>query len=160
MFTGPEVVGILTELGYTHVVWVPDSALGPWEEALEASDQLRLIRVCREGEAWPLAAGLYLGGKQPLVVMQTTGLFESGDALRNALFDLKLPLTALIGARSYLVENSPDTALKFSEPVLRAWGIDYKLIASETDKPQLAAHLGACLLQRQPGAVLMAEGRM
>jgi sulfopyruvate decarboxylase TPP-binding subunit len=76
MFTGPEIAATLTELGITHVVWVPDTAIGPWENALESSPLLKLIRVCREGEAWPLAAGLHLGGKTPLVVMQTTGLFE------------------------------------------------------------------------------------
>jgi hypothetical protein len=31
--------------------------------------------------------------------MQTTGLFESGDALRNVLFDLSLPIYSLIGVR-------------------------------------------------------------
>src|SRR5215204_6476027 len=92
LFTGSEIAAVLTEMGITHVVWVPDSETGPWEAALDASPNLRLIRVCREGEAWPLAAGLHLGGQSPLVVMQTTGLFESGDALRNVLFDLKLPI--------------------------------------------------------------------
>jgi sulfopyruvate decarboxylase TPP-binding subunit len=92
MFTGAEIVATLEELGITHVIWVPDSTTGPWETALESSRRLKLIRVCREGEAWPLAAGLHLGGASPLVIMQTTGMFESGDALRNVLFDLKLPI--------------------------------------------------------------------
>ncbi len=42
-----------------------------------------LVRVCREGEAWEVAAGLHLGGATPLVMIQCTGLFESGDAIRN-----------------------------------------------------------------------------
>ncbi len=75
MFTAQEITNVLVELGVTHVVWVPDSVLGAWEQALEDSPDLQLIRVCREGEAWPLAAGLYLGGQSPLVMMQTTGLF-------------------------------------------------------------------------------------
>ena len=84
MFSGDEVAELIAELGVTHVIWLPDSGLGPWETALENSSAFRLLRVAREGEAWGLAAGLHIGGKQPLVVMQTTGLFESGDALRNA----------------------------------------------------------------------------
>ena len=52
--------------------------------------------------------------------MQTTGLFESGDALRNTLFDLGLPLLAVIGARNWLVADSPDTAKRFAQPVLEA----------------------------------------
>jgi thiamine pyrophosphate-dependent acetolactate synthase large subunit-like protein len=78
-FSGPEIVSTLAELRVTHVIWLPDSALGPWERALESAAEFRLLRVCREGEAWPLAAGLYVGGASPIVMMQTTGLFESGD---------------------------------------------------------------------------------
>ena len=109
MFSGEEIVEQFLSLGVTEVVWVPDSEVGRWDVALSNAANLRLLRVCREGEAWPLAAGLYLGGRRPLVIMQTTGLYESGDALRNFLFDLHLPLPAIIGHRSYLVPGSTDT---------------------------------------------------
>lgn len=159
MFSADEMVGTLTELGVTHVVWLPDSEIGPWEKALEAADKLRLVRVCREGEAWPLAAGLYLGGQRPIVVIQSTGLFESGDALRNILFDMKLPLFAIIGYRSYLVPESTDSAKRYAEPVLRAWGLDYVLIARPEEKPRLAEHFRACQAAGKPGVALVAEGR-
>jgi sulfopyruvate decarboxylase TPP-binding subunit len=150
---------MLADLGITHVVWLPDSALGPWESAIVATPALRLVRVCREGEAWAVAAGLHLGGRRPLVVIQSTGLFESGDALRNVLFDLRLPLFAVVGYRSYLVENSADTARRFTEPVLRAWGLDYVLIDSPARAPRLAEHYRACQAAGKPGVVLVAEGR-
>src|SRR5262249_26272773 len=87
MFSGLQMAAELTSLGITHVVWLPDSTLGQWEEALSTARGLKLIRVCREGEAWAIAAGLHLGGARPLVMIQCTGLFESGDSLRNAVFD-------------------------------------------------------------------------
>lgn len=158
MFTGPEIVATLADVGFTHVVWVPDSAVGPWEEALESSPRLALIRVCREGEVWPLAAGLHLGGRMPLVVMQTTGLFESGDALRNVLFDLNLPLFALIGVRNGLVPASRDSAKTFAEPILKAWGIDCVWLRTQEDRPKLAEHVRACRQAGRPGTALMAEG--
>jgi sulfopyruvate decarboxylase TPP-binding subunit len=160
MFTGQQIVSALKDLGITHVVWVPDSAVGPWEQALEAARRPRLVRVCREGEAWPLAAGLHLGGQSPLVVMQTTGLFESGDAMRNVLFDLELPLSALIGVRNGLVADSRDSARTFAEPILRAWGIDYFWIRSPEEWPQAANHFWACRQSGRPGVVLLAEGPM
>jgi sulfopyruvate decarboxylase TPP-binding subunit len=160
MFSGQEIADIVREIGFTHVVWLPDSALGLWEGSLEAAEDFQLIRICREGEAWPLAAGLHLGGKRPLVIMQSTGFFESGDALRNVLFDLKLPVVAVVGYRSYLIPHSSDTAKEFVEPILDAWGIDYRLVAAEEEKPQLAMHLGACLEAESPGMVLVAEGSM
>ncbi len=158
MFTGPEIADLIAQLGFTHVVWLPDSTLGQWEAELESSASFRLVRVCREGEAWPLAAGLLVGGQQPLVMMQTTGLFESGDALRNVLFDLRLPIVALIGGRNLLVENSGDSAKRFTEPILKAWGVDYRLIARPEEKPALADFIQSCLTAKKPGFVLLAEG--
>ena len=62
MFTGEQVASLLEELGITHVVTVPDSTIGQWQEAIERRGVTRLVRVCREGEAWQVAAGLHLGG--------------------------------------------------------------------------------------------------
>ena len=144
----------------THVIWLPDSALGLWEAALESSGAFRLIRVSRESEAWAIAAGLHIGGARPLVIMQTTGLFDSGDALRNAIFDMGLPLFAIVGHRSYLIENSPDSAKRFAEPILQAWGFDYVLLTKPDDLPRLHQHFGACEAAAKPGIALIAEGRM
>ncbi len=160
---GHAVAAKLSQLGFTHVVWLPDSAIGPWEEAFENSPDLRLIRVCREGEAWGIATGLQIGGAQPIVVIQSTGFFESGDSLRNALFDLKLPLYAIVGHRSSLVPNSPDTARHFLEPILRAWGIDYVTLdgaGGSTPLDQLENHLLQCRAASKPGAALLPEGKM
>ena len=93
-------------------------------------------------------------------MMQNTGLFESGDALRNCLFDLRLPLWAVIGYRSYLIANSPDTARAFTEPVLLAWDLDYLLLDAPGGGERLVAHLRACRAADRPGVVLVAEGRM
>lgn len=158
VFTGPEIVATLTDLGVTHVVWLPDSVLGTWESALEQARPLKLVRVCREGEAWTIAAGLDLGGKRPLVVIQNTGLFESGDALRNVLFDLGLALFALVGYRGYLVGGSTDSARRLTEPILRAWDLDYVLVDSAEHAPRLAQHYRACQAAGRPGIVLVAEG--
>src|SRR5687768_7133486 len=120
MFPAQQVIRVLETLEISHVVWVPDSVIGRWELALEQS-QIKLVRVCREGEAWPLAAGLYAGGARPLVMMQTTGLFESGDALRNVVFDLRVPVYAWIGVRNWLNADSNDSARRFSMPLIDAW---------------------------------------
>ena len=160
MFSGDRVVSLLRDAGITHVVTVPDSTLGQWEGAIERSE-LTLIRVCREGEAWAVAAGLYLGGAVPLVMIQCTGLFESGDALRNVLHDWGLPIPSIIGYRSYLNQESlpGDTCLVFTEPILRAWQIDYRLITDAAQYPAMSRHLDDCRAAGRPGALLIAEGR-
>ncbi len=159
MFTGAQIVDVFMRLGITHVVWLPDSTLGTWESALSSADGLQLVRVCREGEAWTIAAGLHLGGKRPIVVLQSTGLFESGDALRNVYYDLGLPLWALVGYRSYLLPDSRDSAKRFAEPIVQAWALDYLLVERPAQLQEIAAYLAACAAAGKPGVVLLAEGK-
>jgi len=161
IFSGDEIVEFLEEMRITHVVWVPDSTLGEWEPAMRASPSIRLITVCREGEAWALAAGLYLGGARPLVMIQCTGFFESGDSLRVVLHDYELPLFAIIGYRSYLNSSTlpGDTCLNFTEPLLEAWKINHRFIDDASKKPLLREHFLSCLDGEKSGAILLAEGR-
>lgn len=161
MFSGSQIVDLLAELEVTHVVWVPDSTLGQWESALAEATGIELVRVCREGEAWSVAAGLYLGGATPLVMIQCTGLFESGDALRNVIHDYKLPLFAFVGYRSYLNQSTlpGDTCLVFTEPILEAWRLNYRLIDSSEKLPLIREHYLSCREAGKPGVALIAEGR-
>ena len=161
MFSGDQISGLFEQLGITHVVTVPDSTVGQWQTAIEQRGNTRVVRVCREGEAWQVAAGLMLGGARPIVLIQCTGLFESGDALRNAVHDWKLPIFSMIGYRSYLNQDTlpGDTCLVFTEPVLDAWKIDYKLITSPSQFGVLAEHYEACRAANRAGAILIAEGK-
>ena len=160
MLDGPSVAAALRECGVTHVVWVPDSDIGRWETALLAEPSLALIRVCREGEAMAVAAGLLLGGKHPVVVIQCTGFFEAGDSLRNFVHDLKLPLFLVIGVRSYYAHRkgaTADTCPVFAEPVLRAWDVPYTLLDERHTAADLAAAYRKARDEGRAGAVLMAE---
>jgi sulfopyruvate decarboxylase TPP-binding subunit len=157
---GSQVVDVLRRCGFTHVVWIPDSELGTWDAALSAAPDVQLIRPTREGEAIALAAGLYLGGEKPLVVMQCTGFFEAGDAFRNIVHDLKLPLVFIIGLRSYHAYRdgrSADTCPKFTEPILSAWGLPHVLLERGHTAEQLEQHLRHYLDRREAGAVVLAE---
>jgi sulfopyruvate decarboxylase TPP-binding subunit len=160
MLDGPSVVAALKDCGVTHVVWIPDSEIGTWEPALLAEPSLRLIRVCREGEAIALAAGLFLGGKRPVVLIQCTGLFEAGDALRNAVHDLKLPLFFVIGLRSYYAHKQGsgfDTCPLFAEPILQAWRLPYVLLDRSHSAADLAAAYRQARAENRAGVALLAE---
>ncbi len=160
MLDGPSIAAALQSCGITHVVWIPDSELGTWDAALAAADGLSLIRVCREGEAFALAAGLWLGGKKPIVLIQCTGLFEAGDALRNVLHDMKLPLFFVVGVRSYYAHQqgaTADTCPVFTEPILRAWQIPYVVLDNTSSAADLADTYRQAQAENRAGAVLIAE---
>ncbi|MFL5343121.1 MAG: hypothetical protein ACJ8F7_23565 [Gemmataceae bacterium] len=160
MASGAEVVAGLERCGFTHVVWIPDSEVGPWDAALSASRGLRLIRPTREGEAIAIAGGLQLGGARPLLIFQCTGLFEAGDSLRNFIHDLKLPLPFIIGLRSYRAHKagrSVDTCPVFTEPILQTWRLPYTLLEPGYSAQQLEDAVKRILASGQAGAVVLGE---
>ena len=159
MFDGREVVQTLKQLGVTHVVWLPDSEIGAWESALVAEPSIRLVRACREGEVLGITAGLIIGGARPVAMIQCTGMFEAGDALRNVVHDLGLPLFLVIGYRSYLDrEKIPnDSAREFAEPILKAWRIPYRLLERAEQLRELAEQYRESQAKGIAAAVLVAE---
>jgi sulfopyruvate decarboxylase TPP-binding subunit len=162
MLDGPSVATALQECGVTHVIWLPDSAIGTWESALSAAPGLTLLRVCREGEAFAVAGGLWLGGKKPIVLLQCTGLFEAGDSLRNIVHDLKLPIFFIVGIRNYYAYQegtTTDTCPAFTEPIVQAWKIPYQVLDGRRHTAaDLAAAYRKAEQEKRPGAVLLAEG--
>jgi sulfopyruvate decarboxylase TPP-binding subunit len=160
MLDGPSVVAALKGCGVTDVVWIPDSEIGRWDPALRDDPGLRLIRVCREGEAFAVAAGLHLGGRRPVVLIQCTGLFEAGDSLRNLIHDLKLPLFFVVGVRNWFAHEegtTADTCPVFTEPILRAWQVPYVLLGRDSTAADLAAAYRQARAENRAGAVLVPE---
>jgi sulfopyruvate decarboxylase TPP-binding subunit len=160
MLDGPAVVTALKSCGVTHVVWIPDSVTGRWDAALASDPDLKLVRVCREAEALAVAGGLLLGGRRPVVVLQCTGLFDAGDALRNLVHDLHLPLFLVVGVRSWLAHRqgtSADSCPVFTEPFLQAWRIPYTVLDPDAPAEDLAAAYRKARDEGRAGAVLLPE---
>jgi hypothetical protein len=93
------------------------------------------------------------------VVIQSTGLFESSDSMRNVLYDMQAPVYAIVGYRNYLVENSTDTAKRFTEPVVNAWQLDHVLLKPTDELTLFTNHYRQCQATPKPGICLLAEGK-
>src|SRR5215467_1853644 len=96
----PEtVLGEMKKNGVTHVVYLPDSETN-WLYLLMKSDPaVHLVGVNREGHASSIAAGLWLGGAKPVILIQNTGMLESGDSIRGWLMTLNAPVVLMVGYR-------------------------------------------------------------
>ena len=154
------VIDELLACGVTHAVWLVDSETGSMYEALvaaERSGRLTTIPVCREGEAIPLAMGLLIGGKRPVIIIQNTGLFESGDALRGQAIDYELPLVMLIGYRGWRADPNAitDSAAKYIEPVLNAYGVPHRLLERTRVKDTIHVSVQEAEQRRGPVAILV-----
>jgi sulfopyruvate decarboxylase subunit alpha len=140
--SGSKTVDTVIGLGFSHVVMIPDAETRLLFDALWGRPEIQVVSPAREGEGVAIAAGLWVGGARPLLVLQNTGLMEAGDSLRGCGLGPKIPLRLLVGWRGYpgaMAGRLPiDSAFTYTEPILRAWGIPYRLLMAESDLGALA----------------------
>ncbi len=152
----PAIVAELKKNNITHVVWLPDSETNFMYQLLTEDESLDLVPVCREGETMAIAAGLWVGGKRPIVLIQNTGIFESGDSIRGLGLDINQPLVMLIGYRGWSRHGiTSDSAARFIEHILHAWGINYYLIETDDDAERISTAIAEADRTRKPVAVLV-----
>ena len=146
----------LNKNGVTHVVWLPDSETNFMYEQMAADPGFHLVPVCREGESMAIAAGLWVGGKKPVVLIQNTGMFESGDSIRGLAVDINFPLVMMVGYRGWTRHGAtPDSAAKFTEPILHAWGINHYLVETDADVERISVAFEEADRTQRPVACLM-----
>lgn len=153
------IVEELLRLEVTHIVGLPDNGSRSLFEQLWDRDDMEVILVSREGEAFAIASGLLVGGARPLVLIQNTGLLEAGDAFRGTAYNMGLPLVMLVGYRGYGGHREGgsriDTAATFLEPTLRAWSIPYTIATSDDDVGQLGEAFVRANETSLPAAVVL-----
>jgi sulfopyruvate decarboxylase subunit alpha len=152
------VLGEIRKNKVTHVVGIPDNGSRVLYERLCADPRFRVIIVTSEGEAFALAAGLFLGGANPLLLIQNTGFLESGDAFRGAAYNMAIPLVMIIGYRGYETmqpgSDRIDTAATFFEPTLKAWNIPYYVMHSTADSHLISEAFSKAAADSLPAAVI------
>ena len=151
-----SVIAELKKNNITHVVWLPDSETNFMYQLLTNEPTLDLVPVCREGETMAIAAGLWVGGKRPIVLIQNTGIFEAGDSIRGLGLDVNQPLVMLVGYRGWSRHGlTTDSAARFIEHILHAWGINYYLIETDADADRISLAVEEAERTSKPVAVLM-----
>lgn len=164
----------LVMAGVTHVIGIPDNASGPLFQEILRHPTIRLVTVAREGEAFAIAAGLWLGGAAPLVVIQNTGLLESGDALRGTAARMAAPVPMVVTGRGYatleaaglrpgqpatlelLTRADVDSTALLTEPTLEAWGVPFERCGADDDPVAAVTRtIASAREQGRPVAVVM-----
>jgi phosphonopyruvate decarboxylase len=150
---------ILTELkkcGFDYVVTVPDDDSRRLYRLIESRPEFKLVSACREGEVIAIAAGLMLGGKSPVVLIQNTGFYESGDSVRGLAIDLHLPMLFLISCRGWK-SNAPmtDSAAIYIRQAIEDWGIHHHLVEDDRHIDRISLALDEAKKAQKPVAVLL-----
>jgi sulfopyruvate decarboxylase subunit alpha len=86
--------------GSRDVVYVPDNPLAHVLRVFEQQyADTRLLLATREEEAFGIAAGLYLGGHLPTVMLQSSGLGNSLNAITSLLIPYQIPVLIVVSMR-------------------------------------------------------------
>lgn len=144
--------------GVTDIVWLPDSETNWLFLLMQAEPSLRLVGVSREGHACSVVAGLAAGGKKPMILIQNTGMMESGDSIRGWLLGLNVPVVMMVGYRGWTRHGiTTDTAATYTERFINAFGLDYYLVESDADAPRISHAFAEAERTRRPVVVLVGD---
>ena len=148
--------------GSRDVVYVPDNPLSHvLAELGEQYADVRLMLATREEEAFGIAAGLYLGGRRPTVMLQSSGLGNSLNAITSLVLPYQIPMLIVVSMRGDAGEwNAAQVPMgRAVRTILDAIGIPHMTVATPdaaADAVRLIAttafgtrQAGVCLLPRR-----------
>ena len=161
---GSAALAALERNHVDHVVTVPDWVQLSLHRAVElAHSGIRQINTSNENQAVTTAAGLVIGGKKPMVLMQNQGFYNCINTVRAVCIDAHIPLVFMVGqfGREYAnlghsTRQSRRQMVALMEPVLDALKLTYFGLESDSDLAQIdQAYAHA---QEIEGAVVLLVG--
>jgi sulfopyruvate decarboxylase TPP-binding subunit len=153
----------LRDAGCDHVVTVPDWVQIAMHQRLEAGEPgLPVIGCCAEDQAVTVAAGLTIGGRRPVVVVQNQGLYACVNTIRAVALDARVPLVFMVGQFGRETANfGRDPALSrrrmvsLLEPLLGAMGVASWRLETAADLAHVATAFAHAHAQRTAAVLVV-----
>jgi len=154
---GAAFVGELKRHGFDFFAGVPCSFLTAILDRLQAEGYRPAVR---EDVAIGLAAGAYLAGRRPVVLMQNSGLGGSLNALASLNLIYRIPVLLVISLRGYQIEDAPEHWVmgEVTARLLETVRIPYRIVGEATYVDDCAAMAKVFGEERFPAALLIRKG--
>ena len=157
---GRDILAAIKESGIEFVVSVPDITTSEGLlRPLARDPALRHVRVCKEDEGVAICAGLSFCGRRGLLMMQSTGMYDSVNAIRAVAVEYGLPICMLVGLQGALAgeppRDSPKHIVRVAEPVLDALGATHHLLQYAEDIAKIRPAIDHAFAASQPVALLV-----
>jgi len=158
MLTGPDFLHQLLEAGFNFFTGVPCSLVKSLIATLE--ERGGYIAETREDAAVGLAAGAYLAGKRPVVIMQNSGLGVCLNALASLSLIYHLPCLLLITWRGYQGKDAPEHLIMgdISPALLDTLQVPHRVLSAETVQDSLRWAAETLNHNGRPVALLLPPG--
>ena len=118
-----------------NLVFLPDTVMGRLLALAEEDPFFRLVGVHREEEAVGILSGLFMGGQRGAMLIQSSGLGNTLNALGSLGMAYRIPFPLLVSLRGELGEFNP-AQLQMGRAVpgcLDALHIQHVTLRSEDD---------------------------
>jgi sulfopyruvate decarboxylase len=152
------VIDILKEHGITHIASVPcDKAK---DLCFQLPGHFDHIGLTREEDGIGVCAGLVLSGKRPAMVIQSSGLGNSLNAIMSLTKTYDLPLPVIASWRGVQDEVIP-AQVPFNAAIpgiLDATGIPYTVIRTREEFGKIGDVIDDAFLHSRPHAALVLPG--
>lgn len=155
-----DALAALEEEKFDFYAGVADSLIGPLIAALSEGSRPRYIPAVREDTAIGLAAGAYLAGRWPCVLMQNSGFGYCLNALTSLNLIYEIPTLLIIGYRGYQGKDAPEHIVmgRTCEALLKEIGVPTQ-IPDASQLPQAIRTASAWMKEhRTPAAILIRPG--
>jgi sulfopyruvate decarboxylase TPP-binding subunit len=100
-----QVIAALKEAGFDFAVTLPATQIHTLQEQLSHDPDFTHVAVTNEAEGCAIAAGAWLAGKMPVIVMETSGILVSSYPLLRVHATFGIPLLMLSTYRGGLGEQ-------------------------------------------------------
>lgn len=160
MVTGADFLQLLRNSGFDFFTGVPCSLVKSLIATLE--ERGGYIPETREDAAVGLAAGAFMTGKQPVVIMQNSGLGVSLNALASLSLMYHFPCLLLITWRGYQGKDAPEHIImgEISPRLLETLQVPYQILSAESVAEAVGWAAGAMKQTGKPVALLLPPGVM
>ena len=157
----PDFVAALKAAGFDFFAGVPCSLLKGLVSILDKDPDAHYVSATREDSAIGMAAGAYLGGKLPMVLMQNSGLGVSVNALASLTTMYALPVLLVISWRGEGGNDAPEHIMmgEIMTPMLDLMKIPHRVLdPREPMAPQLAWARQQIVASKYPAALIVPGG--
>ncbi len=158
MIESDDFVKALHDTGFDFFTGVPDTILGG---IIDALSKCRLYTPSvREDEAVAMAAGAFLGGKAPAVLMQNSGLGNALNVLMSLHLIYRIPCLMILSWRGFEGKDAPEHLVmgQTMPQLMEMIRIPHRTLSRETMTDDLRWAMQTFLDQRIPVALFLKKG--
>jgi len=151
---------VLEHHGFNFFTGVPCSLFAGVTRILDAEPRYGYVSAVREDSAIGIAAGAYLGGRQPVVLMQNSGLGVSVNAIASLNQIHDIPALLVVSWRGEGGDDAPEHVVMgaIMEEFLRLLRIPFARLSAVTLDADIASLTRQMRDTARPVALVVSKG--